>query len=31
MGRKRFNSELIINMLREAEVLPSKGLEVPAH
>jgi len=29
MGRKRFNSEQIISMLREAEELLSKGLKVP--
>lgn len=29
MGRKRFTSEQIIKMLREAEVLLSKGLKVP--
>jgi transposase-like protein len=28
MGRKRFTSEQIISMLREAEVLQSKGLNV---
>jgi hypothetical protein len=29
MGRKRFDSEQIITMLREAEVLLSQGLKVP--
>ena len=29
MGRKRFTSGQIISMLREAEVLQSKGLKIP--